>query len=541
MRSVTAAAILGSAVAVWFVNAGAVATAAQSCESLLSMKLPHTTITIAQSVDAGTFTPPAAPGGGPAPASAGTQPFRALPAFCRVAATLAPSSGSDIKIEVWMPASGWNGRFQGVGNGGFAGSIGYAALASAVAGGAAAASTDTGHSGGDASWAAGHPERVIDFGYRAIHEMTEKSKAIVAVFYGRSAERAYFSSCSNGGRQALMEAERYPNDYDGIIAGAPANVWTRIIAGSVWNGQALMASPGSYIPAAKLPAIERAALAACDVRDGVEDGVIGDPSQCRFEPATLRCAGPETDACLTSPQVTALEKIYAGARDSKGQRVFPGYPPGAESGPGGWGRWISGQTAGDSLQLFFARGTIGTMAFGDPSWDFRTFDFDRDLKAFDDKLAPILNATNPDLRAFKDRGGKLIIYHGWNDAAIAAGSTIDYYNSIVAKMGASDAGSFVRLFMVPGMQHCSGGPGPNSFGQSAPGNGDPQHDIAKALERWVEKGAAPSRIIATKYKTDGVASSGVLRTRPLCPYPQVAVYNGAGSTDEAANFTCRRP
>jgi feruloyl esterase len=513
------------------------ADAAQSCDSLAAMKLPETTVTAAQSVAAGAFSPP----GSGAGQSTQAQPYRALPAFCRVTATLAPSSDSDIKIEVWMPAAGWNGKFQGVGNGGFAGSIGYGLLAAAVSQGYAAVSTDTGHVGGDANFAVGHPEKVIDFGYRAIHEMTDKAKAIVAAFYGRGPERSYFSSCSNGGRQALMEAERYPADYDGIIAGAPANFWTRIILGNVWNGQAMLSAPGSHIPASKLPALERATAAACDARDGVTDGVLDEPLKCRFDPSTLLCKGAESDECFTAPQIEALKKIYSGGRDAKGQPIFPGYPPGAESGGGGWGLWITGQKPGESFQLFFSRGTIGLMTFADPKWDPLTFDFNRDLKTVDDKLAPILNATNPDLRAFKNRGGKLIIYHGWNDAAISAGSTVDYYNGLVARMGANDTGSFVRLYMVPGMQHCSGGPGATSFGQTAVADGDPESNIGKALERWVERGVAPSRIIATKYKVDNAPASGVIRTRPLCPYPQVAVYNGSGSTDEAANFTCKTP
>jgi feruloyl esterase len=525
----------GAALAGLLTMAAGPVEAAQSCDSLAALKLPKTTVTTAETVAAGAFSPPGAPPSGQA------QPYRGLPPFCRVAATLAPSSDSDIKIEVWMPASGWNGKFQGVGNGGFAGSIGYGLLAAALSQGYAAASTDTGHAGGDANFAVGHPEKVIDFGHRAIHEMTDKAKAIVAAFYGKGPERSYFSSCSNGGRQALMEAERYPGDYDGIIAGAPANMWTRIIGGSVWNGQAMLSTPGSYIPSSKLPALERATLAACDARDGVTDGVIDEPMKCRFDPSTLLCKGGESDECFTAPQIEALKKIYSGGRDAKGQPIFPGYPPGAESGGGGWGLWITGQKPGESFQLFFSRGTIGLMTFGNPKWDPLTFDFNREMKTVDDKLAPVLNATNPDLRAFKNRGGKLLIYHGWNDAAIAAGSTVDYYKSLIAKMGATDTNSFVRLFMVPGMQHCSGGPGATSFGQTAVADGDPDRNIGKALEQWVERGVAPSRIIATKYKTDNAPASGVLRTRPLCPYPQVAVYNGTGSTDEAANFTCKAP
>lgn len=503
--------------------------AAATCEDLTKLALPGTTFT-AQSVTPGAFTPPSGPA------------VQNLPAFCRVAGSIKPSSDSDIQFEVWMPQSGWNGKFQGVGNGGFAGSVGYGPLGDAIRHGYAAASTDTGHHAGglDGKWALGHPEKVVDFGYRALHETTDKGKAIVRAFYGDAPKRSYFSSCSNGGRQALMEAQRFPADYDGIIAGAPANYWTHLLTGAIWGVQAL-ADQASYIPASKLPAIEAAALEACDAMDGVKDGVIDNPAQCHFDPSKILCSGAESDACLTAPQVAALKKIYDGPRTSKGEQLFPGYSVGGETGSGGWALWITGMSPGSkSLQYGFGTQFYSNMVFDNAQWDFHSFTTDRDPKIADDKMAQRLNATNPDLSAFKKRGGKLILYHGWSDAAIPPLNAIDYYQSVRSKMGAKDSAAFVRLFMVPGMQHCGGGPGPSAFGEFGVPQADAQHDMAAALERWVEGGVAPEQIIAAKYK-GASAESGIVRTRPLCAYPKVAHWNGTGSTDDAANFTCVMP
>ncbi len=506
------------------------ATAAE-CESLAKLALPHTSIKTAQIVPAGPFNPPAG------------QPIKHVPAFCRVTGAIQPARGSDIQFEVWMPVSAWNGKFQGVGNGGFAGSISYAALAMALERGYATASTDTGHQAGgtDAAWALGHFEKITDFGYRAIHETTVTAKAIVKAFYGNDAKRSYFSSCSNGGRQALMEAQRFPADYDGIIAGAPANYWTHLLSAAVWDMQATLSDPASYIPAAKLPAIESAALAACDASDGVNDGVIEDPSRCHFDASVLLCKGDESDACLTAPQLAALRKIYAGPQNSDGQQILPGYSPGGEAEPGGWGPWITGTAPEKSLMFAFGAHFFADMVFNDPAWDFKTFRLDRDVKIADDKMAGALNATDPDLSRFKRRGGKLILYHGWSDAAIPALNAVNYYRSVVSKMGAAETESFVRLYMAPGMQHCGGGAGPNSFGQEPGATGDPQHNIASALEHWVEDGAAPGPIVAAKYKTGANPASGIVRTRPLCPFPQVARWTGKGSPDDAANFVCAAP
>lgn len=497
---------------------------AATCEGLAELKLPNTTITAAQSVTAGAFTPP----------TGSAAPYKELPAFCRVAGVIKPTNDSEIKFEVWLPGANWNGKFHGIGNGGFAGSISYTGLAGALARGYATASTDTGHSGGDASWALGHPEKLADYGHRAIHEMTEKAKLVVKAFYGDGPKRSYFASCSNGGRQALMEAQRYPNDYDGIIAGAPANAFSQILTGFAWNMQSLLNDPASYIPAKKLKAIEAAALAACDARDGVTDGVLDDPTKCVFDPAVLLCKGAETDECLTEKQIAALKKIYAGPRNAKGQQTIPGFTPGGETGLGGWTPWITGATPTAALQFFFSTQAFKNMVYNDPSWDYKTFDLERDGKLADEKLAPVLNATDPDLKAFSARGGKLILYHGWNDAALPPINTVNYFQSVVAKLGQRQANGFMRLYMAPGVQHCAGGPGPDTFGQMVTSaQSDPQHDLTLALERWVEQGAAPEQVIATKRQ-----GANPQRTRPLCPYPQVARYKGSGSTDESANFTC---
>ena len=501
---------------------------AQTCEKLADLKLPNTTITSAESVAAGAFTQRSVP----------SAPFKELPAFCRVTGVIKPTADSDIKFEVWMPASGWNGKFQGIGNGGFAGSITYAGLAGAVSRGYATASTDTGHATTDASWALGHPEKIVDYGYRAVHEMTEKAKAIVNAFYGAAPKHSYFSSCSNGGRQALMEAQRYPNDYDGLIAGAPANQFTRVLSGFAFNLQAMLNDPASFIPAAKLKAIESAALAACDSKDGVADGVLDDPTKCHFDPSVLLCKGAESDACLTEKQITALKKIYSGPKNAKGEQIIPGFMPGGETGGGGWASWIIGTGSNRGLQFFFATQVFANMVYNNPAWDFKSFDLEKDTRLANEKVGPQLNATDPNLKAFKARGGKLILYHGWSDAALPPVNTINYFESVVSKLGRRDAEAFVRLYMVPGMQHCGGGPGPNSFGAAVTSTqSDPEHDMTMALERWVEQGVTPAYIVAAK-RQGADPKAAPVRTRPLCPYPQVARYKGSGSTDDAANFVC---
>jgi hypothetical protein len=487
------------------------------CESLKSsLNLPFTKITEAVSVPAGTF-----------------RGFSGMPAFCRVSGVIAPTSDSDIKFEAWLPLqANWNRKFLGIGNGGFAGSISFGGLADAVRSGFAAASTDTGHSGGvtDAAWALKHPEKAIDFGHRAIHLTTVKGKAIAASLYGSAPVKSYFSSCSNGGRQALMEAQRYPEDYDGIIAGAPANNWTLLLTTAAKNSQAILKDPASYFPPAKLAAIQSAAIAACDKRDGVADGVVENPVQCSFDPTSLLCkdgAGADDKSCLTRPQLVALKELYGGLRDPRGKLVFPGYAFSGEADPAGWGPWITGPAPERSAMHAFATNFFRNIVHSDPNWDYKQFEFKREMEAAA-KLAHIFNATDPNLKAFHARGGKLILYHGWCDAAIPGQAAIDYYQSVVKKMGTKKANSFVRLFMVPGMQHCGSGAGPNDFGQGGAPKGDPASNIAAALEAWVEKDVAPEQIVARRPG----------RTRPLCAYPKVARYKGSGSTDDATNFDC---
>jgi Tannase and feruloyl esterase len=516
------------------------ASAKQACERLSALRLPNTTITIAESVAAGAFVPatPVAPPGG-APVS-----FKGLPAFCRVAATIKPTKDSDIRVEVWFPTEGWNGKFRGRGNGGFAGYINYPDIGIALQRGYAAASTDTGHASPqvtNASWALGHPEKVADFGYRAIHEMTRVAKATIKAFYGSGPRHSYFGSCSNGGRQALMEAQRFPQDYDGILAGAPANNWTHLFGKGLADAQATTLDQGAYIPASKIPAIARAVNAACDAQDGIADGILNDPRQCHFKPEVLLCKQGDSEVCLSAPQVATLKKLYAGPHDASGLEIFPGYLPGAEEGPSGWGAWITGPAPGGSLLMAFSGSYFSNMVYEKADWNYKVAVLDEAVHDSDAKLAKVLNATDPNLAAFKARGGKLILYHGWNDPAISAVNTINYYASVVSRMGARKAAAFTKLYMVPGMQHCGGGPGPDSFGQNGPaGNADPQHDVELALEQWVEQGIAPASIVATKY-VDGDSKKGVQMTRPLCPYPQVAGWTGKGSTDDAANFACKAP
>jgi len=513
-----------------------------SCKDLAKLEIANTKITHAEQVAAGAFTKPPSPSGIPA----APDTFKRLPAFCRVTATLTPSSDSDIKIEVWLPVSGWNSKFHGQGNGGFAGEIDYDHMADAVAQGYATGGTDTGHSasGIDASWAIGHPEKVADFGYRAIHEMTEKSKAITAAYYGSSISHAYFAACSDGGREALMEAQRFPADYDGILAGAPANNWTGLLTNAVVNLQALLNNPASYIPASKLPAIAAAVNASCDKLDDVADNVLNDPRQCHFDPTAMLCKQADSDKCLTAPQVAALKTLYTGAHDASGKLIFPGYTYGAEDGPAGWAPWITGPAPGKSLMAAFGSGYFANMVYGDPKWDFKAFNIDQGLKAAIDKTSNMLDSTDPNLIPFTDRGGKLILYHGWNDPAISALNTINYYQAVIGATGKSATESSVRLYMAPGVQHCGAGPGPDNFGQfdwtpDGPPN-NPQYNMYSALEQWVEKGIAPGPVIATKFTGEGVARR-VTMTRPLCPYRQTAKYKGTGDTNDAASFTCAAP
>lgn len=480
-----------------------------TCESLATLALPDTTITLAKAEPAGTFKTPE-----PGP------PLDNLPAFCRVTVEVKPTKDSDIKFELWMPASGWNGKFMGLGNGGWAGEIWYSEIGDALRRGYAAASTDTGHEGGGASFALGHPEKVIDFGYRTVHEMTVKAKAIIAAFYGNAAKHSYWDGCSTGGKQGLTEAQRFPRDFDGIIAGAPANFFTHLIVSGIWIADATRENPAGYIPKEKLPLLHKAVVEACDALDGVTDGVLENPKRCHFDAKALLCKGAEGPECLIAPQVDAARKIYGGPRNPRtGDQIFPGLEPGSENS---WVFFAGGQEPPIVASHF------KYLVFKDPNWNFRSLNFDSDVALADKLDNGILNAIDPNLKEFFAQGGKLLLYHGWNDGGIAPQNTINYYNSVVDAMGGLDrVQESMRLFMAPGMDHCYGGEGPFDF------------DTIATLEQWVEKGKPPQRIIAA-HLPDGPASNKPDRTRPLCPYPQVAKYKGSGSTDDASNFVCTK-
>ncbi|MBV9768731.1 MAG: tannase/feruloyl esterase family alpha/beta hydrolase [Bryobacterales bacterium] len=484
-----------------------------SCESLSSVTLPDTTITLAQSVAAGEFVRPP----GPAPPGSRNAPDqdKNLPAFCRVAATIKPTSDSDIKIEIWLPAgSTWNNKFRADGNGGWTGSINYNSLAEGLRDGFATAMTDTGHQGGSGSFALGHPEKIIDFGYRAVHEMTVKAKAIIQAYYGQAPTLSLWNGCSAGGKQGLKEAQSFPQDYGAIVAGAPVNDSVGRAFGAMWIAQAVHQTEASYIPPEKFPFIHKAVLEACDASDGVKDGVIENPMRCRFDPATIACKGAEANDCLTSAQVETARKIYSGVIHARTKEViFPGLMPGSELG---WATQAGPRPFGAAADYF------RFIVFKNPDWDYKTLNFDTDVALAYQDDHDTINATNADLTAFFKRGGKILQYQGWSDQQVSAGNSPKYYNSVLEKMGdAAKLAESYRLFMVPGMGHCGGGEGTDTF------------DKIGALEQWVTTKKAPDQIVASR-----VIAGKVVRTRPLCPYPQIAVYKGSGSTDEAANFSC---
>ena len=507
--------LLSAALATLFCT---LAAGASDCGSLTSAKLPDTTIETASVVPAGSFTPPYG------------SPLEGLPEFCRVAGIIRPTSDSEIRFEVWMPVSAWNQQYLGVGNGGFAGSIEFTQLGGNIKRGFATAATDTGHQAGgeDASWAYKHPEKIKDFGWRGLHLTTANAKQLVQLFYSAPAKHTYFDSCSDGGREALMEAQRFPDDFEGILAGAPANYWTALVAGGAANYQVLH-NPDAYISSMKLPAIHAAVMDACDGTDGVKDGIISDPAHCHFDPSVLLCKGPDSLTCLTAPQVGFLKTLYAGSK------VFPGHEPGAELGGGGWEAWILGQGPGSGAGSGFFQNYFRYMVYDDPTWNPFNATVDAAFHAASEKTAQALNSTDPNLQPFQARGGKLILYHGWDDPAIAPKNTINYYKSVEQKLGASDVSKFVRLYMVPGMQHCIGGPGPSMLGQF--GTPTENDGVFGALQRWVEDGKAPDEIIASKYHLVA-GKSAVEMTRPLCPYPEVGKYKGSGDPNDHHNFTC---
>jgi Tannase and feruloyl esterase len=500
---------------------------APACEELAGLKLADTTISSSKAVTAGPFTPPGGRGGrGPAD----------VPAFCQVHGVLTPTPHSTIHFEVWLPAANWNGKLQVVGNGGLAGTISYPALASALRDGFAAASTDTGHTSTESPAWLRDRERLIDYSYRALHMTTVNAKAIVQAYYSEQARRAYYTGCSTGGKQGLMEAQRYPGDFDGILAGDAANFWTHQMASEVWNG-VVTSTPETSLSKEKLQLLQDATLQACDALDGASDGLVSNPARCHFDPAKLQCKSGDAPTCLTAAQVGAVRKIYEGPTNPRThKRFYPGLYPGGEMG------WAANTVINKTTKSGVSSYDFWGYAFyHKPDWPYPTFDFDKDVQQADEDLGPVTNATSPDLEEFRKLGHKLIYYHGAADPLIPAQNGIDYFETVVGmQKGLARAQSFYRAFLVPGLYHCSGGPGPIAFGTSQPAPAsqrDADHDALRALERWVESGTAPTQIIGTKYVDDDPAK-GVAFQRPLCPYPQVAKYKGSGEMHDAGNFAC---
>jgi tannase/feruloyl esterase len=481
--------------------------AAATCESLATMAVANGRITSAV-VPAGAFRPPDSGATGATPAYAAS-----LPAFCRVSATLTPTSDSDIKIEVWMPVSNWNQKLQSVGNGGWAGTISYGAMAAALSQGYATASTDTGHSTPGASFAMHHPEKLVDYAHRAVHEMTVQAKVIVAAFYGGGPKLSMWNGCSTGGRQGVVEASQYPADYDAIIAGATPVTTPTLHGVRLQFNRMVHRTAESYIPPDKYPAIHEAALQACDAVDGVKDGVIDAPDRCTFDPSVLRCSGDDGPRCLTSAQVETARAMYGPVKDptSGATLSFPMLHPGSELG---WATLAGPQPYGIAAEAF------KYIVFNDPAWDPASFNPATDIARLEHQAVG-LEPPSPDLKPYFSRGGKLLMYHGWADQQVAPLNSINYFNAVLDASGKNAASKSIALYLVPGMGHCQGGAGTDTF------------DKVGAMEEWIRAGSAPAQIVAS-HRTAGKAD----RTRPLCQYPQVAKYKGSGSTDDASNFVC---
>jgi Tannase and feruloyl esterase len=517
-----------------FVSQTGASAAPVMCADLTGLSLPDTKITLARSYDPGETV---------------SGVTKAPVGLCRVAGTVKPSTDSNIKFEVWIPADGsWNGRFEQIGNGGFAGTVWVSYIADAVSRGYAAAATDDGTAGpppGAATFL-GHPDVQEDYGYRAIKVTTDNSRAIIKALTGQYPRYSYFSGCSDGGREALVEAQRYPTDFDGVIVGSPSNDLVGLLGASfLWNMQALLSGPktrgipDAYIPPSKLNILSKLAISQCVGRDGgiPTDPFLNDPTECNFDVAAAQCkADQDSDTCLTAAQVKAARKIYWGPHNLKGELIFPGLEPGSESNATDWPEWLVGTSP-----VFLGGQDLLTKDFWcdevlqEPNCRF--LHIQENLEKMAASVASVVNATNPDLSQFRNHGGKLIQYAGWADAAIAPQSGLDYYAKVTRVMG--DVHDFYRVFMAPGMAHCYGGAGPNSFGNGTSIGPvvDAEHDLLKALERWVEQGIAPDQIIATKYFKDDPAK-GVAFQRPLCPYPLIARYSGYGNTSEPSSFEC---
>jgi feruloyl esterase len=482
--------------------------AATSCEALSTLAIPAGTVTGVGVVARGTFVPTGLAPTAPVPAI-----YARVPDFCRAMLTLKPSSDSDIKVEVWLPASEWNGKFQAVGNGGFAGVLPYAAMARAVLDGYATAGTDTGHVGNTAEFALGHPEKVVDFGYRAIHEMTVAAKRVIDAHYGRAPQFSYFNGCSQGGRQGITSAQRYPADFDGIVAGAAAWDQMRSHAARLALNLTMNRSPEAVIPPSKYPMIHDYVLKTCDGKDGVVDGVLEDPTSCAVDFSALACKGADAASCLTPAQIISAKAITTPlTRPGSNEPIFPGYlTPGSE---------LEWDVLGGPQPLRLSQTAVANIVYGDKAWSPRAFNPAAELDRIDASDQGAMKSNDPNLAPFFNRGGKLLMWHGWSDPQVPPQLSTIYYSNVLKTVGPS-AEQSIALFMMPGVYHCAGGPGPDNF------------DRMGAIAAWVERGHKPARLTASRL------SSGIVdRTRPLCPYGQMAVYSGNGSTDDAANFSC---
>jgi feruloyl esterase len=507
--------LMRSAVMAILIATGSAHAEQSSCERLNTLQLPDVSIRAATQI---TPEPQWQIEGDALTRSAVkvTQPF------CRVQARIE----KEIEFEVWLPASAdWNGKHLGVGNGGYSGFINYSALAHGLRRGYASSSTDTGHSGGpmDASWALGHPERIVNYGHRAHHLTALAAKKLIAAYYEQPARRAYFMGCSNGGQQGLMAAQRYPEDYDGIVSGAPGTSFPDMATYVMVNGNRNSGSASLTQP--QMQHVVEQMVRACDAKDGVKDGLIEHPPSCNFDFSSLACSANKKSDCLNETQVQLVRDLYSPLRDAKGNELYP--PP----------------AVGALLPVteLARRGKLGADiyrygVFEDPKWDPASFVLERDLPIARERLSALIS-DDADLSPFAKRGGRLILYHGWDDSGPSPYNTIDYHKRVQSAVGEKETDAFFRLFMVPGMYHCAGGPGPNSFGNAGdPPVLDADHDVLMALERWVEQGTAPARIVASS-----VRDAKVERTRPLCPYPQQARYKGKGDINRAENFECAKP
>jgi len=486
------------------------AGAATRCEDLLQLSLSGARVTSAQLIAAGAFSPAGEPGGD---RKADQGAYGRLPAFCRVMLTSKPTSDSDIRIEVWLPSAGWNGKLQAVGDGALAGFIPFALMAPALAQGYAASGTDTGHAGGNADFMPGHPEKLIDFAYRSTHEMAVAAKAVIAAFYGTPPTWSYYNACSGGGRHALTSAQRYPEDFQGLVAGAASFNQPRLDAGRIGVNLTVNRTPEGRIPESKYPMIHDAVLQACDGADGVRDGVIEDPRACAFDYVTLACKGADGPSCLTPAQVESAKVLTSPFKDPATGTVLmePHLRPGSELE---WGRLGGPEPLKNSL----AR--VRNFHLKDPSWEPRLTTIAADVERTVRMDGGLVASGNFNLKPFFDRGGKLLIWHGWSDPQVPAENSIIYFTNVLKTVGAGAEDS-AALFLLPGVSHCGGGPGPDTFDKMAPISG------------WVERGQKPARMVAS-HLTDGKID----RTRPLCPFGQVARYGGTGDTNDAANFSC---